>query len=245
MTDDGRIRPSGTQPRGPWDEGTPDAEPGAPGREPIFNAPWAATVLVGAILGAFAAQAWLGGDRMAAIGGFSAPGLAEGRWWTLISAIFLHGGLAHAAMNALGALAFGPPVARLLGEGAKGALAFFLFFLVCGAVASLGFAALHWRDPAVLVGASGAVSGLMGAASRIYGRRHGLAPVFSAVPMGWAVAWTIANVLLGITGISPGMPGAVIAWEAHLVGFAAGLVLIGPFARALEPDEIRSNRPDL
>ena len=237
MTDDGRIRAPGAHPDGPWGEAGPpwsheeDRRP--PAREPMFNAPWAATVLVGAILGSYAAQSWLGGDRMAAIGGFSAPGLAEGRWWTLISATFLHGGWVHAAMNALGALAFGPPVARLLGEGIKGAFAFLLFFLICGAVASLGFAALHWGDPAVLVGASGAVSGLMGAASRIYGRQSGLAPVFSSVPLGWAVAWTIANVLLGVTGLSPGMEGAVIAWEAHLVGFAAGLLLIGPFARAL------------
>jgi membrane associated rhomboid family serine protease len=55
--------------------------------------------------------------------------------------------------------------------------------------------------------------------------------VFSSVPLGWAVTWTTANVLLGVTGVSPGMEGAVIAWEAHLVGFAAGLLLIGPFAR--------------
>jgi membrane associated rhomboid family serine protease len=57
--------------------------------------------------------------------------------------------------------------------------------------------------------------------------------VFSRVPLGWAVVWTVANVLLGVTGISPGMPGAVIAWEAHLVGFAAGLLLVGAFARVV------------
>ena len=241
MTDDGRIPPSDDR-TGPW--GAADGPPGPPGsrrppqgREPMFNSPWPATVLVGAILGSYAAQTWLGGgDAMAAIGGFSARGLAEGRWWTLLSATFLHGGWAHAIMNALGALAFGPPVARLFGERAGGALAFLVFFLVCGALASLGFAALHWGDPAVLVGASGGVSGLMGAASRIYGRRSGLAPVFSRVPLGWAAAWTIANVILGVTGVSPGMPGAVIAWEAHLVGFAAGLLLIGLFARALVRD---------
>jgi membrane associated rhomboid family serine protease len=202
----------------------------------MFNAPWPATLLVAAILGSYGVQAWLGADRMAGIGGFSAARLADGRWWTLFSAIFLHIGWVHAVMNALGALAFGPPVVRLFGPGVRGAVAFFLFFMICGALGSLGFAAVHWGDSAVAVGASGAVSALMGAAARIYGRPSGLAPVFSSVPIGWAIAWTIANVLLGVAGVAPGMPGAVIAWEAHLAGFLAGLLLIGPFARALGRD---------
>lgn len=67
----------------------------------------------------------------------------------------------------------------------------------------------------------------MGAASRIYGREEGLSPVFSSTPIGWAVAWTFVNVLLSVT------PGTVVAWEAHLTGFAAGLMMVGPFTRAL------------
>ena len=49
--------------------------------------------------------------------------------------------------------------------------------------------------------------------------------------MGFAVAWILLNAILGLSGLTPGAAGAPVAWEAHIFGFFAGLVLIGPFAR--------------
>jgi membrane associated rhomboid family serine protease len=46
-----------------------------------------------------------------------------------------------------------------------------------------------------------------------------------------ALAWTIANVVLGVTGMTPGAAGMPVAWQAHLAGYVAGVLLIGPFAR--------------
>jgi membrane associated rhomboid family serine protease len=49
--------------------------------------------------------------------------------------------------------------------------------------------------------------------------------------LGMAAAWTIANVILGVTGLTPGAAGLQVAWQAHLAGYLAGVLLIGPFAR--------------
>ena len=104
-----------------------------PAREPIFNSPWPATVVVFAILGAYAVQViWGGGDAAALRWGFAPADLGRGRWGELIAMMFIHGGWPHAVTNALGALAFGPPVARWLGVRLRGAVAFFAFYLLCG-----------------------------------------------------------------------------------------------------------------
>jgi membrane associated rhomboid family serine protease len=46
-----------------------------------------------------------------------------------------------------------------------------------------------------------------------------------------AAIWTIANWVLGAFGLTPGAGGMQVAWQAHIVGYAAGVLLIGPFAR--------------
>ncbi|MGZ8363264.1 MAG: rhomboid family intramembrane serine protease [Caulobacteraceae bacterium] len=204
-----------------------------PPHEPAFNAPAAAVALVVLILASYALQiVRLQGEAAGLWGGFSLPALEEGRWWTLFTHMFIHGGWVHAGMNALGALAFGPPVARLLGSGPRGWLLFAAFFLATGVIAALGFGLIHWSSPAVMIGASGATSGLMGAASRLYAQEEGaMAPLLGRQPLGMLAGWTAANVLIGLTRLSPGMEGAVIAWDAHIIGFVAGMVLISPFAR--------------
>ena len=134
-------------------------------------------------------------------------------------------------MNAAGALAFGTPVARFLGPRACGALSFALFYLTCGVLAGLGYAALNPHSGAAVVGASGAVSGLFGAASRLIEHRPGLSPFASRTVVGFAAAWLVTNVALGLIGVAPGIGAVQIAWQAHLAGYAAGLALIGPWAR--------------
>jgi membrane associated rhomboid family serine protease len=203
--------------------------PQAPEREPVFNAPWPALAIAGVIVAGFAVQTRFPMEPVIADYAFSPAGLDEGRWITLVSALFLHGGWAHALMNAGFALAFGAPVARVFGMRPRGVAGFFAFYLACGALSSLGYAAVHPHQIEPLIGASGAVSGLMGAAARLIARRGRLGPIFSSPVIGMGAAWIVINLLIAVLGFAPGAGDATVAWEAHLAGFAAGVLLIGPF----------------
>lgn len=202
-----------------------------PRREPIFNAPWPAMALTLVIIFSFFIQRQLPERVWADYVLTPAVVTQYGRWVTLITPLFLHGGWIHDLMNAVAALAFGAPVARLLGLNVRGALVFFLFYLACGLLSSLGYVMAHPDSLAPVVGASGAVSGLMGAASRLMERRGRLGPLISRTTVGMAVMWTVVNLIIGFVPIMPGTNGAGIAWEAHVAGYFAGLLLIGPFAR--------------
>ncbi len=220
---------------GPWGARPPDEAPAAtesPARERLFNAPWPSVVIVAGILLAYGLQSILApGDEGIRTWGLTPADLWRGRWLGLLTVMFVHGGWAHALMNTLGALAFGPPVARLMGPGLKGAGLFFLFYLVCGVISTLGYVAMHLHGAAPVVGASGAIAGLMGAAARLLGPdARPITPIFSQPVISLGAGWLVVNVLEVIFG-GPLMGGAQIAWEAHIVGFIAGVLLIDPFAR--------------
>jgi membrane associated rhomboid family serine protease len=210
----------------PEDSAPEDATPSR--REPIFQSPWTVISLIGFILVCFGVQLWLGLDATADTWGFSPAALDHGRWPTLVTAIFMHGGWAHVLTNSAFILAFGSPVAQRMGAGAAGAAAFFGFFLVCGIVGNLTFAAFHPHAPALVVGASGAGSGLMAAASRLLTPDRRLAPFFSQPVIVMALAFLIANVIIAFVGWAPGAGDAQVAWEAHLGGYASGLFLFAP-----------------
>jgi membrane associated rhomboid family serine protease len=207
-------------------------EEARPPREPAVRAPWPALLLAASFLVLYPLQSFVGSDLVVSALGFSPLDLAHGRLYVLVTALFVHGGWAHAFLNALGSLAFGAPVARLFGKGAAGVLGFFAFFLICGAISSLGYAALHWGAPYVLVGASGAVSGFMGAASRLM-EGPWLSRFTSRPVLSMAAAWVLVNLIVAMVGLGAVAGDAPIAWEAHLVGYAAGLLLVGPFVRLL------------
>jgi len=207
-----------------------------PAREPVFNAPAAALALVALIVGGYALQTRFPLEDVVEACAVSSATLAQGRWLTLISSLFVHGGWGHALMNAAFALAFATPVARFFGERLRGVAVFFVFYLLCGALSSLGYAALHPGDANPLVGASGAVSGLMGAAARLIDGRGRVGRILSSAVLGMGGAWLVVNLLVGAlgSGFTPGAAGATVAWQAHLAGFLAGVLLIGPFARLAE-----------
>lgn len=211
-------------------ESPDEAEP--PRREPMFNAPWPALAITVSILGLYFFQARAPEAAWAGYVLTPAEVVQLGRWETLVTPLFLHGNWIHALMNAVAALAFGAPVARLLGMRG-GAIAFFAFYLVCGVLSSLGYVLVHPLSLAPVVGASGAVSGLMGAASRLVDQRGHLGPLISRTTVGMAAGWVIMNLILGYVPVMPGAEGAGIAWEAHVAGYFAGLLLIGPLARML------------
>jgi membrane associated rhomboid family serine protease len=161
--------------------------------------------------------------------GFSSAALAAGRWETALTSLFIHANSAHALMNGAFALAFGTPVNRYMGENLRGFVAFALFYLLCGVIACLGYGAIHPASAAPLIGASGAVSGLMGGAVRIMAGHGVPGPYRSSPVIGMTLAWVGVNLLFAVVGFVPGLGEGAMAWEAHLIGYAAGLFLIGPF----------------
>jgi membrane associated rhomboid family serine protease len=180
--------------------------------------------------------------------------LQHGRLLGLVGHIFVHASWPHVLINSVFILAFGAPVARAFGETAWGGVVFLLFFLACGALAALGFIAM--ADAQVwllgggetdwsLVGASGAASGLMGAAIRLMaGRAAGegaLGRLTSRMVVSATLGWIVINVVLGLTGLTPGAGGAPVAWQAHIAGYFAGLLLIGLFERLA--GRVRAARP--
>ncbi len=183
----------------------------------------------------------------AVLEGVPAAVLPAGAWGLLLapfSHFFLHADWMHLTANSLWMLAFGSVVARRLG-GAR----FLALALLSAAAGAAFFTALHWASPAILVGASGGISGLMGAAIRLIyadglplalGIRRDVRHVRALTlretltlpgPRQFIVVWLLVNALIGLVGLGTLGEAGRIAWDAHLGGFVAGLLLLGPLDR--------------
>ncbi len=203
-------------------------------KERFLNAPASVLWLIGAIMAAHAARAFLAapqGDIIAMDYAFIPARPAEAL--TYLSYLFLHGGFLHALINSMWLLAFGPPVAWRLGTAR-----FLAFYFFCGIAAALAHLVSDWGSVVPVVGASGAVSGLMGGAVRIlyadrtepFGQESPpLAPIYARPVLFFASVWLGVNVVVGITGLGLTEEGQLIAWVAHMGGFFAGLLGIGLF----------------
>jgi membrane associated rhomboid family serine protease len=147
---------------------------------------------------------------------------------------FLHGDFTHLIFNSVWFLIFATAVARRVGTAR-----FLTLMLLTTLGAAFTHLTFHWGEPQPVVGASGAVSGLMGAAFRfIFVNPHAQLtwpparlPLFSQPVLMTSTVWVVLNVLLGVTGYTPDGFGAAIAWEAHLGGFFTGLLLFPLFDR--------------
>ncbi len=170
-------------------------------------------------------------------------GDGEPQWWTLVTYSFLHADWTHLGLNALWLAAFGTPVARRFGW-----LRFILFCLATTLAGALGHYALHAYDFLPMIGASGAVSGLTGACIRFVFQSHGpLAGGYAAtgdeayrlpaLSLGGVLRdsraftflafWLALNVLFGVLSPTLGLSQGPVAWEAHMGGFLAGLLIFG------------------
>jgi rhomboid protease GluP len=157
------------------------------------------------------------------------PVFSYHRWWTVLSACWLHANLLHIAFNLLWIRQLAPAVAELYGAGRMvviyviaGVLGFVLSSL---AGATLAFLPIPFLQPAAItVGASGAIMGLMGALI-YYGRRTGSSAVSST-----AWNWAIPVFIFGL--IMPGIDN-----YAHIGGFAGGY-LAGMMLDPLKPERI-------
>lgn len=213
-----------------------------PSRQPFLRVPVSVLWLIVLLIGLHAGRVLLfpgsESDGIFATYGFVParyyagynPGTLVSRLLPFVTYLFLHGSWSHVLINSVWLLAFGPVVARRFGP-----VLFLLLFLICGIAAALTHLAAYRESIAPLIGASGAISGLMAASFRMLAlgpeEEPALAPLFSARILTWTVIWAAINVFAGITGFGAGPGPAVIAWGAHLGGYAAGLVLAGPFER--------------
>ncbi len=149
-------------------------------------------------------------------------------WWTFITALFVHGGLAHLLGNLLYLWIFGDNIEATLGH-----FKFLVFYLLCGIVASLTQIVIDHTSSAPIVGASGAISGVLGAYLIRY--PHAKVKVFFWfilivrqfwVPAGYLLGfWFLIQLSNGLGALSFKQEGGV-AWFAHIGGFLAGIVLL-------------------
>ncbi len=146
-------------------------------------------------------------------------------WLTIVTSMFLHGGLLHLAGNMIYLWVFGNNI-----EDAMGHARFIVFYLLCGAAAALAQASVEPDSPIPMIGASGAISGVLGAYLVLHPHArvvvlffYGLVTTVTLPAMavlGWWIVVQVVNVLLA----EPGQGG--VAWYAHLGGFVAGMALI-------------------
>jgi len=175
-------------------------------------------------------QGW--GETMLALGCLYPPYFKQGFWWTPLTHIFLHAGLLHIVMNTSALVSLGPAIAVRLGRDWRGGLLFWAFFLICGVTGGLLYLAMHWNGDIPAVGASGAICGLWGAVARLTSD-GGLTPIFSRQVGKQTWSFVVMNLVLVAIGFAIGKAsgegGLMIAWECHVGGFIAGLLLVEVF----------------
>jgi membrane associated rhomboid family serine protease len=172
------------------------------------------------------------------------PGGAGAKVWTFVTYSLLHANLSHIGFNVLWLLPFGSALARRFG-----AIRFFVFMAVTAAAGALAHLVTHEHAVAPMIGASASVSGTMAAAIRFAFVRgsflsfnRGDADAAARVPalsllhalrntrvLGFLAVWFGVNLIFGIGSIAIGADGASVAWQAHIGGFLAGLVLFSLF----------------
>jgi membrane associated rhomboid family serine protease len=185
-----------------------------------------AGVLVGAMLFSWLARSPAG----MASWGVSAAGLGQGRYGTIILHMFAHGSWLHLLMNSIALLETGGLVVARLGGFPAGWLRFMAAFGLAGLGSMIFFLLVHPQGSIPMIGASGAVFGLLGL---LLGLRivEELEPVRLRELPSASAAFIKDNLLflliLLVAGLLAAAPGGV-AWEAHLGGFLLGLSL-GPW----------------
>jgi membrane associated rhomboid family serine protease len=166
---------------------------------------------------------------------------------TLITSMFMHGGLAHIFGNMLFLWIFGDNV-----EDALGHFRYFLFYMVTGIVASLSHVLTTVmiygaHSPEALVpslGASGAISGVLGGYMFLFPQRRVtviMLRMLTQVPSYVAIGmWFVFQIVSGLGVFGGGSQGGGVAYMAHIGGFIWGLLLVRLFAIGLSPKSYES-----
>ena len=161
-------------------------------------------------------------------------------WPALFTNSFLHAGWLHVSTNMLWLWLFGDNV-----EDALGRFGFLSFYLVCGAVAALAQTAAHPSSGVPLIGASGAIAGVMGAYLVLYPRSRVLTAIFAIVyfdlievpAIFFLGIWLLLQLFSGVGSIGAHAADGALAFWAHAAGFLTG-VFWGTYAR-LEGGSLR------
>jgi membrane associated rhomboid family serine protease len=183
------------------------------------------------------------------------PGGFGAQLWTFVTYAFIHADWTHYGVNAVWLLPFGSAVARRFGP-----LRFLLFLAVTAAAGAALHLATHAGEEVPVIGASAAISGTMAAAMRFAFQRGGPLSFHRsgddrdyrvpAIPLiavlrdprviAFVVVWFGINILFGLGSLP--LPGVgadqVVAWQAHIGGFVAGLVLFSWFDPPPHVDDI-------
>jgi membrane associated rhomboid family serine protease len=240
------------------EQGPIPPEAGQTGREPIFLLPGAVTGLVGVLVAIHLASTfvlnqdglvqlvfWFAFQPLRIIAAGADPSLAVPLIWTPFSHALLHGGWEHLLVNVAWLAIFATPVARRYGAGPMLAI-----FSVSAAAGAAMFAATTLYSGSYLIGASGGVAGLTGAAVRFIfqpvvvaqhpetGQRIVVGRRLASLADLWRdrrarffiLIWVVLNAAVPLLPLVTGMEMSV-AWQAHLGGFFAGLLLVGLFER--------------
>jgi membrane associated rhomboid family serine protease len=151
---------------------------------------------------------------------------------TLLTSMFLHGGWMHLIGNMLYLWIFGNNIEDVMGH-----VRFVIFYITCGILAALSHALIDPASTVPMVGASGAISGVLGAYLLLFPRAQvlvliplGIFTRLMYVPAGFVLGlWFVLQLLSG--GMTLGRQGGGVAFFAHVGGFVAGMALIGVFKR--------------
>jgi membrane associated rhomboid family serine protease len=150
---------------------------------------------------------------------------------TLFTSMFLHAGLMHLGGNMLYLWIFGDNIEDFLGR-----TRFIIFYLLCGVLAAAGHIMTNLDSPIPMVGASGAISGILGAYVVLFPKARVKTLIFLGFFM--TLARIPAWVLLGIwilmqvgNSMAMSVEGGGVAWFAHIGGFIFGALLILPFKK--------------
>lgn len=227
---------------------------------PAFNAPRVVMVLIGLLLAIHIVRIMLPAQwdlyvlltfsfipaRYGGEAGLLLPGGAAAGIWSVVTYAFLHGNFVHLIVNGVWMLAFASPLAARLDV-----LNFLGFTLVCSVAGVVAHLAFHWGEAIPVVGASAAISGHMAAAMRfvfqsegplgaIGGHAEGVDKM-QALPIRetlrdkrvlvFLAVWIGINILMGLGALQMDDELSNIAWEAHIAGLLAGLLLFDLFDR--------------
>ena len=237
----------------------PSELPPAPPREPILTLPGALTAYIGLLAIVHAVRMALPSDLeywTIELFGFipkrydstllatAFPGGTGAKIWTFVTYSLLHANLSHIGFNVLWLLPFGSAVARRFGT-----LRFFGFMAVTAVAGAMAHLVTHEHGIAPMIGASASVSGAMAAAIRFafergsfLSFRSGDADAAAQVPalsltralrnprvLAFLAIWFGVNIVFGMGSVAIGAEPGSVAWQAHIGGFVAGLVLFSLF----------------
>lgn len=226
---------------------------GGPSRQPIFNSPPVVTWMIAIMAGVWLIELIVPGSLTRPMTSFMSfvparlaydfPASVPGFLISAVTYQFLHADFTHLALNSVWLLIFGTIVARRLEFRS-----FIVFFIVCGAIGAAVHLMLSPGSRIPVVGASGAISGLMGAAGRFAifppqggwhlsmhasahdSRQGGLVPLNDRRLQAFAGVWIVINLVFGLGGgLASGGGNQLIAWDIHIAGLLVGLLLFPKF----------------